>query len=784
MRRRSWALAGAAALAAGACWLRSRLPEPLFDAPFSPVLLARGGELLDARLAADGQWRFPPSQAPAPKLEAALLHFEDKRFYAHHGVDPLALLRAARQRLATGRFVSGASTLTMQVIRLSRKGRPRTVREKLIELLLALRLELRASKREILALYFAHAPYGGNIVGVETAGWRYFGRPPRRLSWAESALLAVLPNSPALVHPGRRREALKSKRDRLLASLQEAGALSPLELRLAVREPLPSEPRALPREAPQLLDTLAAARGGLLRTTLDAAAQRSAVSIVERRSAALALRGIRNAAAIVVDNRDQTVVAYVGNSRRAEQREGGFAVDVARRPRSTGSLLKPFLYAAALESGETTPATLVPDVPTQFHGFMPENYDRAYRGAVPAREALARSLNVPAVRMLQAHGVARFQALLKGAGMTTLWREPEAYGLTLILGGAEGTLWELTRMYANLVWIAGNDVSPGRTLYRDLRLFPGEPARLAKPVEFGPGAAWLTLQALMEVSRPEEEAHWRNFSSSRRVAWKTGTSLGRRDGWAIGSNGRYTVGVWTGNASGEGRPELTGGGAAAPILFELLGRLGPGEWPKPPSWDLKELEVCREDGFLPVSGCRVARELVPYESRFERASPHFRLVHVDASGRRRVNDACERPGAMRHLEWFVLPPNQEAYYRRHAPEYRALPPLREDCREPDARAFGPIAFLYPHEGSRIYIPVDLGEKRGSVVFEAAHRRPDALLHWHVDNVYRGKTEAFHQLALDLPPGEHRVTVVDEQGQSTARRFTILALAAVEGGARE
>ncbi|MBI5200294.1 MAG: penicillin-binding protein 1C [Elusimicrobia bacterium] len=773
--RRRLAASALLALAAAAAFRRC-LPAPLFDAPFSPVLLGRDGTLLDARIAADGQWRFPPSAARAPKLEEALLHFEDKRFYSHRGVDPLALLRAARQRAETGRFVSGGSTLTMQVIRLSRKDRPRTLREKLIEAVLAARLEMSLSKREILALYFTHAPYGGNVVGVETAGWRYFGRPPERLSWAESALLAVLPNSPALVHPGRRRGALKEKRDRLLASLAEAGKLSPLELKLAALEPLPDAPRPFPELAPHLLDTLASGAGGRVRsfrTTLEPSAQRAAVAVVERRSEALALHGIRNAAALVVDNRDRSVIAYVGNSRRTDFRESGFAVDVARRPRSTGSLLKPFLYAAALESGETTPATLIPDVPTQYLGFAPENYDRTFRGAVPAREALARSLNVPAVRMLWAHGVARFRALLKGAGMTTLWRDADGYGLTLILGGAEGTLWDLTRMYANLAWIAGSTAEPGKTPYRELRLLAGDPETLRTPVEFGPGAAWLTLQALMEVSRPDEEAHWRNFSSAQRVAWKTGTSLGHRDGWAIGTNGRYTVGVWTGNAAGDGRPELTGSASAAPILFELLGRLGPGEWAKKPSWDLKEIEVCESDGFLPSEGCRTVKQAVPFTARFERPSPHFRLVHLDPTGRWRVNDGCESVLRMRHEVRFALPPAQESYYRRRAPEYRPLPPLRADCRETGGSERGPIAFLYPHEGSRIYIPVDLGEKRGKVVFEAVHSRSEALLHWHVDGTYKGKTEAFHQLALDLPPGEHRVTIVDEQGRSASRRFTIL-----------
>ncbi|MBI4424051.1 MAG: penicillin-binding protein 1C [Elusimicrobia bacterium] len=771
VRARRLAAAGGAALLLGFALC---LPQPLFRDPFSPVVLARDGTLLDARVAADGQWRFEPSPEVAPKLKAALIRFEDKRFYRHPGVDPLALARAVFDGAARGRFRSGASTLSMQVVRLSRKGRPRTVREKLVELLLALRLELRHSKEEILSLYAAHAPYGGNVVGVEAAGWRYFRRPPRELSWAESCVLAILPNNPALIHPGRNRRALKAKRDRLLASLAAAGVLAPLELRLATLEPLPAEPLPLPRDAPHLLETLAARRAGArLQTTLDPELQRAASRIVERRSAALALRGIRNAAALIVDNRDFSVAAYAGNSRREDYGGSGYAVDLIRRPRSTGSVLKPFLYAAALEAGELTPATLVADVPTRFQGFSPENYDRSYRGAVPAREALARSLNVPAVRMLHAHGVARFQALLKGLGMTTLFRGPDEYGLTLILGGAEGTLWELTRMYANLSWIAGADVLAHHARYRELRLLPGDPETLAARLELGPGAAWLTLQALAEVSRPEEEAHWRNFSSTQRIAWKTGTSLGHRDAWALGTNGRYTVGVWAGNASGEGRPELTGSAAAAPLLFELFGRLERGAWPERPSADLKQIDVCREDGFLPSAECRTEKQAVPYASHFERPSPHFRRVHLDASGRWRVNAGCEAVSRMTHRAWFVLPPAEEHYFRRHAVRYRPLPPLRPDCREPEGER-GPIAVLYPHPDGAIYIPVDLGGKKGRAIFEAVHRRPDAAMHWHLDGAYLGKTETFHQLALDIPPGSHQLTVVDEAGHSLSRRFRVLA----------
>jgi penicillin-binding protein 1C len=411
MGRRGQAVAGLALLAA--FWA---LPVPRFPGTWSPVLLARDGELLDAKLAADGQWRFFPDKHPPPKFEAALLVQEDRRFHLHPGVDPAALARAAWLNARRGRVVSGGSTITMQVVRLSRRNPPRTLGEKALEALLALRLEAAASKAEILALYAAHAPFGENVVGLEAASWRAFGRPPARLSWAESCLLAVLPNSPALVHHRRNRAALKAKRDRLLRALREAGRLDDVELRLALAEPLPERPRAFPHLAPHLLETLAArGRAGPPRfeTTLDAPLQRAAQEIVSRRSAELRARGVANAAAVVLDVADGSPLAYVGNSRVDDYESAGFAVDVVRRPRSTGSLLKPFLFAAMLQAGELLPETLVADVPTRYDGFAPENNDRRYRGAVRAREALARSLNVPAVRLLREHGVARFHGELR-----------------------------------------------------------------------------------------------------------------------------------------------------------------------------------------------------------------------------------------------------------------------------------------------------------------------------------------------------------------------------------
>lgn len=776
-RRRTAVAASVPAFAAVVAFLVC-LPEPLFADPVSTVLLARDGELLGARIAADQQWRFPRIEALPEKYHAALLEFEDKRFHLHPGVDPLALARAAFLNLKHGRTVSGGSTISMQVIRLARGNRERTYLEKLVEIILALRLELRYSKREILELYASHAPFGGNVVGLEAASWRYFGRTPDRLSWAESCMLAVLPNSPALIHPGRNRDALLEKRDRLLRQLHRRGALDALEFRLALAEPLPAKPVPLPRSAPHLLETLLArSPDGSVRfaTTLDRRLQLAAQDIVARHARELGAQGIRNVAALVIDNRTSEVLAYVGNSFTDIADADGMALDIVRRPRSTGSTLKPFLFAAMLQSGEVLPKTLVPDVPSRYSGYMPENYDRHYRGAVPAQVALAKSLNVPAVYMLHRYGVDRFYDFLRHMGMSTLFRKPDEYGLTLILGGAEGSLWDLAGMYSNLALIASWPVAyPGAT-YKELKVLRHDTGLTKRAIEISPAVAWMTMNALLEVNRPGIESYWRNFDSSRKIAWKTGTSYGLRDAWAIGATAEHTVAVWAGNADGEGNPALTGLAAAAPVMFDLFGQLEPAEWFPRPVSHMKRVEVCRNDGYLANGHCEAETIWVPGESHFQQLSPNNITVHLDEAGRWRVHSGCEQVSRMRHRNWFVLPPGQEHYYKRAHADYVPLPDYRSDCREVAAAEGeeGPIDLLYPSPGTRIYIPTDLAARKSRAVFEAVHRDPGAVLFWHLDDTYLGSTRAIHQQALDIGPGLHHVVVVDRKGNRLVRAFEVL-----------
>jgi len=774
-RRRKILLAGsAAALLVALFW--TALPSELFHDPLSAVLFSADGRLLGARLAGDGQWRFPRMETAPKRFLQVLVRYEDRRFFFHRGVDTLALTRALVQNLKRGRVVSGGSTLTMQVIRLSRKGKRRTLPEKLLESILALRLEISLSKEQILSLYAAHAPFGGNIVGIDAASWFYFGRSPEQLSWAEAAFLAALPNNPGLLSSPEKRTLLRAKRDRLLRRLQKSGLISFLELGLALSEPMPAGMQAVPRLAPHLLDTLIARtkkRVPLFRSGIQAALQQDLTTLLEEESAKLFARNIRNAALVVIDNRTAEVAAYVGNTGLGRPGDFGQHVDLIRSRRSTGSILKPFLYAAMLQDGGLTPRTLVPDVPLHYSGFIPENFDRRFRGAVPARDALAWSLNVPAVKMLQQYGIPRFHSVLRRWGLTTLDRPAGSYGLTLILGGAEGTLLEIAGLYAKLAQLALGAKNGGF----EVRLAKDDP-RLPSSMTLaglGRGAAYLTLEALTDVNRPDEEGFWKNFSSAKWVAWKTGTSYGLRDAWAVGVTPAYTVGVWAGNSDGQGNPELSGLSAAAPILFAAVNRLETGGSIPKPSQALVGLAVCRDSGLLATDLCPAVRVDVPRQSRFNRVCTFHQWVHLDSSRRFRVDSACESVERMVHEPWLVLPPVIEFYYRKYHPEYRTLPPFRGDCdgslqAETGRRVMN---LIYPEPNTSVYIPIDLDGRPGWVVFEAVHRENQATIYWHLDENYLGATRDFHQISLRPDPGEHRLILVDESGRRIERGFRVI-----------
>ena len=762
------------------------LPSPLFDDPTSMVLEDNKGNLLGARIATDGQWRFPYNDSIPGKFQKAIVEFEDRRFYSHVGVDPIAIGRAFKQNIGAGEIVSGGSTLSMQIIRLSRKGKPRSLFQKIVEVILATRLELKYSKNEILAFYASNAPFGGNVVGIDAASWRYFGKHPKLLSWAEAATLAVLPNSPSLIHPGRNRDALLKKRNRLLDRLLENGVINSMTCEFAKEETLPEKPLPLPQLAPHLLNRAFAENFSdkknqqtRFRSTLDSELQKHVNRILQNHSQRLKDNLIHNIAAIVVEVESGNVVAYAGNVKSGAEHND--AVDVVKASRSTGSILKPFLYAMMLNEGNILPGSLVPDIPTRMNGYNPKNFSETFDGAVPAQKALIRSLNVPMVHMLSDYGLEKFHFGLQKLGFSTINKPANHYGLTLILGGAEANLWDITNAYTGMARTLNHFYeNNGEYSSEDFRALNYNAAYFHKPANkllneapvLSAGSIWQTFNAMQDLERPDSEGNWQQFQSSNRIAWKTGTSYGFRDAWAVGVTPKYAVGVWVGNADGEGRPGLIGVIAAAPVLFDIFNELESPGWFEQPTDEMVKVPVCKKSGYRALDICESDSVWITKNGLNAPACTFHKMLHLDASMNYQVSSECEDPTNMVHKPWFILPPIEEHYYKTSNPNYATAPPFRGDCESIDF-ASNPMQLIYPKEAARIYVPIDLNGKLSRTVFKVAHRKPDITIHWHLDDEFIGSTQQFHHFELQPSAGKHQLTLVDNNGFRLYQQFEII-----------
>ncbi|MCX2453868.1 penicillin-binding protein 1C [Pedobacter sp. PLR] len=769
-------------------WFWFFLPSKLFLSPTSYVVEASNGELLSAAIAKDGQWRFPVADTIPVKFQQCIVAFEDQRFYQHPGIDVLAMARAMQQNLKAGSVVSGGSTLTMQVIRLSRR-ESRTLWQKIVEVAMAIRLEFSNSKQDILKLYTANAPFGSNVVGLDAASWRYFARAPESLSWGEMATLAVLPNSPSLVHPGKNSVKLIRKRNDLLDKMAALKIIDQETANLSKLEPIPGKPLPLPQNAPHLLQRFKAERSQLkipetrITSTLDYNLQLKVSNLLKRYQNRYRANDINNIAALVLNVKTGTVQSYVGNIYQPENKELQSHVDMIKAARSPGSTLKPLLYASMLNDGFILPRTLIPDIPTQINGYSPQNYDLGYDGAIPANHALSRSLNIPAVKMLQNYKYQRFYDQLKKLGINTLNKPADHYGLSIILGGSEVTMWDLAKTYMGMARSLNhfNDYqgrynphdydAPVYVKGKIIPRMPQDDAQINGVLDYA--SIWNTFNAMEEVMRPGEEGLWEQFSSSQRVAWKTGTSVGSRDAWAVGLTPEFVVCVWVGNADGEGRPGLTGVDVAAPVLFDIFRELPNAKWFTTPKHQLKKMMVCKQSGYKAGEYCKqTVEELVPPAAEKTSICPYHKLIHLDRTATYQATDNCEPTGMMVHQPWFVLPPAMEYYYKVKNSDYKLLPAFMPGCG--DAGSNFVMEMIYPKQHAQIYIPLELDGARGKVIFNVSHRNNNAKIYWHIDEEYIATTKNFHQLAFSPAPGRHTLTLVDEDGERLVQSFTILS----------
>ena len=758
-------------------WYYICLPNQLFNEPTSTVITSNNNTLLGALIAKDGQWRFPHNDSIPEKFKTCIIQFEDEYFYQHPGFNPISMLKAFKQNLKSGEVKRGGSTLTQQVIRLSRKGQSRTYFEKIKEIILATRLELKESKDQILSYYSSNAPFGGNVVGIDAAAWRYFNRNATELSWAESATLAVLPNAPSLIYPGKNQERLLKKRNRLLNKLLENKTIDSLTYKLSISEGLPIKPYPLPQIAPHLLQKISKThQGNRIKTTIDFQLQKQVNTIVSNHYNALMQNEIYNSAVLILDVNTREVLAYIGNSPtdKAHQKD----VDIVDKPRSTGSILKPFLYASMLDSGDLLPNTLIADVPSQFGSYTPENYDKTFSGAVSAKNALSQSLNVPAVKMLQSFGLDRFHHYLKALQLKDITYNANHYGLSLILGGAESNLWDLCKSYSAMSSTLNHFSETSSEYYSNEFC---EPTYFAKQaVDFGEktsdktvfdaASIYLTFESLKEVNRPQGDESWEFFDGSKQIAWKTGTSYGFRDAWAIGTTKDYVVGVWVGNADGEGRPGLVGVQTAAPILFDVFDVLPNSDWFDLPLDEMQNVEICKQSGYRATEICETTlQQYVPLSGLKTKPCPFHVLIHLDHSESYQVNTSCETSENISHKPWFVLPPLMAYYYKTNNPFYKPLPRYRSDCQSTQDND---IQFIYPKENNSVFLPKDFDGNTNDLILKIAHSKPETTVFWYIDSKYIGSTKDIHDIAVIPKPGQHVITVVDTFGNELKRQIEI------------
>ncbi|MBK6352690.1 MAG: penicillin-binding protein 1C [Saprospiraceae bacterium] len=778
LRRFTWFCAAGSIL-----WLGSlvKASYALDQFCYSAVLLDKHDAFLSAKVACDGQWRFPITKKLPETYKQALIFYEDKNFYRHFGIDPFALVRAFYQNLKNGKVISGASTISMQLARLCLKNKSRSIFTKLEEMYLTIGFEFLYSKEKILQLYSGLAPFGSNVVGLETAIWKYYHKRLEDLSWAEAALFAVLPNQPSMLHLSKNREKLLLKRNRLLRDLNNSIIISQDVYSLSIEEPLPDKPLVLPRNAPHALEYAIKLKGDatIMNSTIDLNLQNEVIRISRNHHRIFKANEIHNLAVLVVENKSGNILAYLGNSMDSSVVRNA-DVDMVHAPRSSGSVLKPLLLVAMMDLGLVGPGSLVPDIPTLINGFRPENFSRQYSGAVSCREVIQKSLNVPSVLMLKEYGIPVFYANLKRFGFSHLFRPWEDYGLSLILGGAEVNMADLARTYAYLAHTL-NVYQDHQQKYPDfsdyhLRLLKNEKPHQnilnSNPDLQTAGAIHHMFQSMRLHGMNQEEFNIHTRNSLSPIALKTGTSFGYKDAWCVGVNPDYTVVVWIGNANGMARPGLIGIQTAAPLMQEIIQLLpAEREWTIPYD-DMVFIPVCRQSGFTPGRYCTdIDTQYLPKASKLLKTCTFHQKIFLDTTLNFRVFKDCE--SQIVEANWFVLPPAMEYFYASAHPEFKAMPPLREDCREKGAEQFRTLAFIYPNHNAQIMIPVDLDLQKNPMIFKATHRDPGAEIMWFMDNTYIASSNYPFELTFIPPPGRHHFMIMDREGHSSVIKVDVV-----------
>lgn len=744
-------------------WFYFSLPSPLFKTPYSTVIVDKNNHLLGAKISEDGQWRFKSEDTISSKFTECITHFEDEYFNYHLGINPISILKAFISNIKNKKVRRGGSTLTMQVSRLANKNKKRSIYQKIKEAILALRIECSFSKKEILELYANHAPFGGNVVGLEAASWRYFNRAPSNLSWAENACLAVLPNAPKLIHPGKNRQLLLNKRNRLLKKLYLNNIIDSTTFQLSLLEPIPEKPYYLPHKTYHLLNKIdkQLSEKKIISTTIDKKIQHQLYGIIDENFLLLQSNQINNIAGIIINNETQEIEAYIGNT--TQNYDHSNWVNIIDSKRSSGSILKPFLHAGMLNDGLITPQQLLPDIPIQIAGYSPKNFDKLYRGSVKADIALAKSLNIPAVKNLQTYSVPKFHHLLNKYQFTTINKSSNHYGLSLILGGAEISLFEISQAYSFLAQQLQFD-----TIKKVVYTLNNYKTPIKQ--QLSDASIYSTSQALLLPERPDNEDGWKKFNNKGNISWKTGTSIGFRDAWSVGFTPKYTVGIWVGNADGEGRPGLTGVQTAAPIMFQVFSTLNDKTKFIEPTYLLKEYKICTKSGMKINEYCtNFTLENLPTEAEETTNCIYHQKYFLDSLKEYVVNKSCYN-GTIYDSIFFKLPPLEEFYYKKNNVDYHTIPKTANYCKQNNLFI---MDFIYPRETNKIFIPRDISGDKTACVFELTHIYNDAIVFWYLDDEYLGKTEDYHQITVLPETGKKLLLAIDQDGNQISKKIEFI-----------
>ncbi len=742
------------------------LPAEKLSRQSSYFIYDRDGRLLNCFASPDQFWRLPVElDSISPLLVKTVLNTEDRWFPYHPGVNPVSLLTAMVDNVESGSIARGGSTITMQIARMM-EPKSRNIGGKLIEIFRALQLEMHYSKNELLEIYFNLIPYGGNIEGAGTAAYFYFGKRPYELSYSEAAILAGIPSSPNNYRPDLNPEKCRGRRDRILHQLHQQRIIDSKILTDALKEEIPTERKERPEYAPHFCQTLIAdlsseIRQGGIRSTIRMDIQALCERLTLSYANVLKDKDINNLSIVVIDNHSSELLAMVGSPDFYDKKHQG-QINGSFAPRSPGSALKPFAYALGFEKGLITPASILDDIPVSYSGYSPENYDEKYNGIVTASDALIRSLNVPAVNLTADLGIQDFYEFLQTGGISTLDRKYYHYGLPLVLGACEVTLADLANLYAAL----------GRKgIYRPLKMIMKNDIKKSYDL-LSEEACYMISQILSELKRPNLKASWEFTRDLPTVAWKTGTSYGRRDAWAIGYNPHFTVAVWAGNFSGEGSPWLVGVESAAPLMFAVFNQIMQGHehvWFEKPS-GLGTRYVCAQSGLPPNDYCQdlVSDLYIMGITKNTRCDIHKAII-VDRETGYELCRACEHLGNPETVIMQDWPVRLSGWLSNHNITVK-LPKHHPECT--GILAHGPPQIISPEHGTHFEISENIPAEYQQILFEASSGLRNRKIYWFLDDRLFATCGINERVFYKPSKGNHTLMCVDDLGRSSTIEFIV------------